>query len=169
MLDKPCGFCGFDSRDLAAADLATTIAGLAPQWRQVLTRADVAERPEPAIWSPLEYACHVRDVFAVFGERAELILADDDARFADWDGDAAALADRYWEQDPSTVADELAARCRHVAAVFAAAPEQTWGRRGVRSNGSVFTFESLGRYLLHDVEHHLADVTGPPARTADKA
>jgi hypothetical protein len=166
VLDKPCGFCGFDSRDLATADLAATIAGLAAQWRQVLTRENVSERPEPGTWSALEYACHVRDVLSVFAERAELILTDDDARFADWDGDATALANRYWEQDPATVADELAVRCRHLAAVYATAPEHAWVRRGRRSNGSLFTFESLGRYLLHDVVHHLADVTTsepPPA------
>ncbi|GAB1645344.1 DinB family protein [Krasilnikovia sp. MM14-A1259] len=164
VLDKPCGFCGFDSRDVAAADLAATIAGLAPQWREVLARDNVAERPEPGVWSALEYGCHVRDVFGVFAERAELILTDEDARFGDWDGDATARATRYWEQDPATVADELAVRCRRVAAVFAAAPEHAWGRRGLRSNGSVFTFESLGRYLLHDVVHHLADVSSPAPR-----
>ena len=29
---------------------------------------------------------------------------------------------------------------------------------GRRSDGSAFTVESLGRYWLHDVEHHLHDV-----------
>ena len=35
---------------------------------------------------------------------------------------------------------------------------KAWDRRGTRSNGSVFTVESLGRYHLHDVVHHLWDV-----------
>jgi hypothetical protein len=166
VLDRTCEFCGFDSRHVATADLAEAIAGLVPPWRHVLTRADVAERPAPGVWSALEYACHVRDVFEVFAERAELILTDDDARFHDWDGDATAIAERYWQQDPAKVADELALRGRHVAAVFAGAPEHAWGRRGLRSNGSVFTLESLGRYLLHDVMHHLADVAGSVPRPA---
>ena len=34
-------------------------------------------------------------------------------------------------------------------------PDDAWDRRGVRSNGSVFTVETLGRYHLHDVVHHL--------------
>ena len=34
----------------------------------------------------------------------------------------------------------------------------SWHRRGVRSDGSEFTVESLGRYHLHDVVHHLHDV-----------
>jgi hypothetical protein len=37
-------------------------------------------------------------------------------------------------------------------------PHDGWGRRGTRSNGDVFTVESLGRYHLHDVVHHLWDV-----------
>ena len=35
-----------------------------------------------------------------------------------------------------------------------------WDRDGVRSGGSRFTVASLGRYHLHDVVHHLWDVTG---------
>ena len=31
---------------------------------------------------------------------------------------------------------------------------------GTRSNGSSFTIATLGQYTLHDVVHHLADVTG---------
>jgi hypothetical protein len=34
------------------------------------------------------------------------------------------------------------------------------GRTGRRSNGSVFTVASLSQYFLHDVVHHLWDVTG---------
>jgi len=33
-----------------------------------------------------------------------------------------------------------------------------WSRPGRRSNGSVFTMESLGLYYLHDGQHHLHDV-----------
>ena len=37
-------------------------------------------------------------------------------------------------------------------------------RPGRRSNGSVFTVETLGRYFLHDVLHHLHDVGHPSHR-----
>ena len=32
-----------------------------------------------------------------------------------------------------------------------------WGKQGMRSDGAAFTVESLARYMLHDVEHHLWD------------
>ena len=37
-------------------------------------------------------------------------------------------------------------------------PPLAWQRRGLRSDGSEFTVETLGRYHLHDVVHHLYDV-----------
>jgi DinB superfamily len=160
VLDRRCEFCAFDGRLVAGTEVSAAVSGLVPRWLRVTARDDVAVRPAPAVWSPLEYACHVRDVFAVFGDRATLMLAEEGPRFADWDQDRAAIAGRYWEQDPQRVAEELAANGRRLSAVFAAVPEGSWERRGRRSNGSLFTVDSLGRYLLHDVVHHLADVSG---------
>jgi hypothetical protein len=160
VIDERCDFCEFDGRLIAAAEVPSTIPGLVSRWVAVLGRGDVAARPGPAVWSPLEYACHVRDVFGVFAERATLILTEDDARFTNWDQDATALAQRYWRQDPEQVAEQLTERGHHIAGVFAAVPEGAWDRSGQRSNGSIFTLDTLGRYMLHDVVHHLADVRG---------
>ncbi len=64
-------------------------------------------RPAPAVWSPLEYACHVRDVFDLACVRVELMLTEDAPRFANWDQDATAIDDDYPSQDPQAVADQL--------------------------------------------------------------
>ena len=67
---------------------------------------------------------------------------------------------RYAEQDPEVVADELeAAALAFVARVRSLRPDQL-DRRGFRSNGSEFTVVTLSQYFLHDVIHHLWDVTG---------
>ena len=87
------------------------------------------------------------------------MLAEDDPRFANWDQDATAVEERYDLQDPAEVGPALVdgggggrgglrRRC----------PTTPGSRRGVRSNGTVFTVETLGRYHLHDVVHHLWDV-----------
>jgi hypothetical protein len=34
------------------------------------------------VWSTLEYACHVRDVFRLYDRRLALMLDEDDATFA---------------------------------------------------------------------------------------
>jgi SAM-dependent methyltransferase len=106
----------------------------------------------------LQYACHVRDVHRVFGERLQLMLEEDEPRFANWDQDEAAVAERYDVQDPTVVAEEIGAAAEAVAAQYDAVRDHVWGRRGLRSNGSEFTVESIGRYHLHDVVHHAHDV-----------
>jgi hypothetical protein len=113
------------------------------------------------VWSPLEYACHVRDVHEVFARRVHLMLDEDDPLFDNWDQDAAALEKRYDEQDPATVAVELVERAAEAAAAYAVVGEGRWERQGRRSNGSAFTIASLGRYHLHDVVHHLWDIIEP--------
>jgi hypothetical protein len=46
----------------------------------------------------------------------------------------------------------------HAAGVYATVTPATAGRRGVRSDGSEFTVETLGLYHAHDVLHHVHDV-----------
>lgn len=160
VLDQPCPECGFQAEAVAGPGIPALVHGYTARWEHVLTRPDVGARPSPQVWSPLEYACHVRDVFRVFGGRVRLMLEQDAPTFANWDQDEAAVEGRYGEQDPSAVAVELAAAGREVAAVFGSVPDDAWGRTGLRSNGSAFTVESLGRYFVHDVVHHLHDVRG---------
>jgi hypothetical protein len=160
VLTEPCSECGFDAGTVSGADVAGLVLDSLPRWQQVLARPDSAVRTWPEVWSPLEYACHVRDVFTIFGQRANLILNRDDPLFANWDQDATALEQRYWEQQPAIVAAELSAAGADVAAVFGAVTADQWDRVGRRSNGSVFTVDTLGRYFIHDVVHHLGDVRG---------
>ena len=104
----------------------------------------------------------MRDVHEVFAERVRLMLEEDAPTFADWDQDQAALEQRYDEQAPAVVAVELVERAAEAAAAYARVAPDQWQRAGHRSNGSVFTVETLGRYHLHDVVHHLWDVGVTP-------
>ena len=158
VLERPCLDCGFDASAVAREDLPALLRENAAAWPPVLADEDAAVRWAAHIWSPLEYACHVRDVHRVFDERVALMLAEDGPTFASWDQDATAVEQRYDEQDPATVAAELVEAADRVADRYAGVTGEQWERRGTRSNGSVFTVESLGRYHLHDVVHHLVDV-----------
>jgi hypothetical protein len=159
VLERPCPECGLDAAAVARDELGTAIRENAAGWPAVLGAPTAAERPRPDVWSPTEYACHVRDVHDLFGERVQLMLADDGAQFANWDQDETAVAQRYDLQEPGAVSGELLAAAERVAAIYDAVPDDAWGRRGLRSNGDEFTVESLGRYHLHDVHHHLWDVS----------
>ncbi|WP_322921785.1 DinB family protein [Nocardioides renjunii] len=158
VLERPCTECGFDPAVQGLADLPRLVRDTATTWLQVLARPDVAARPAPDVWSPLEYGCHVRDVHALFGQRLHLMLEQDEPTFANWDQDATAVERDYAAQDPDVVAAELVEAAGAVAGTYATVTDATRGRRGVRSNGDVFTVETLGSYHLHDVVHHLRDV-----------
>jgi hypothetical protein len=116
-------------------------------------------RPTPAVWSPLEYGCHVRDVFRKFDERLQLMIEVNDPQFENWDQDKTAIEDEYGSQNPAVVASEIATAAEKLANRFDAVAHEQWNRRGFRSDGSVFTVESFARYLMHDPVHHLWDVS----------
>lgn len=158
VLGQPCPECGLASSTVAVTDLGDLVRASVLRWRATLERRDARERPDAVTWSPLEYAAHVRDVFRVFDTRLDLMLTQDAPLFPNWDQDAAALAGRYGEQDPAVVADELAAAAATIADRFDGVPAAAHGRRGLRSNGSEFTVETLAQYFWHDVAHHLHDV-----------
>jgi hypothetical protein len=158
VLDRPCPECGFDSAAVDRSGLADATRHSIGAWERVLERDDVTVRPTPSTWSPLEYACHVRDVYSLFGQRIVLMLTQDDPQFENWDQDVTAVQARYGEQDPHRVALDLAAAGASLASIFETVADDAWGRPGRRSNGSRFTVDSIGRYFLHDVVHHLHDV-----------
>lgn len=164
VLDRPCQECGFLASAVTPDDIATVIRDNVATWTAVLGLADAATRPDPTTWSPLEYACHVRDVHRIFDLRVGLMLDEDEPTFANWDQDETAIAERYAQQDPATVSAELVEAADAVARRYESVPADSWDRRGFRSNGSEFTVDSIGRYHLHDIVHHAWDVRAAVAR-----
>jgi hypothetical protein len=158
VLEQPCAECGFEPTAQTLTEVPRLIHDTAMVWSDVLRRPDVREQPAPGIWSPLEYACHIRDVHRLFAERVELMLEEDEPQFPNWDQDETAVQSKYAEQDPAEVAVDLIEAAGHVAGLYSTVTPETIGRRGFRSNGSEFTIETLGLYHLHDVVHHVHDV-----------
>jgi hypothetical protein len=157
-LERPCPECGFEASTVAAGDIASQTLTLTSPWAEVLARPDATQRPAPSVWSPLEYGCHVRDVCRVFEGRVRQMLAEDGARFANWDQDATALEQGYAAQSPALVGAELQESAQQIAGTFGQVQGEEWSRRGLRSDGSEFTVLTLGQYFLHDLAHHLVDV-----------
>ncbi|WP_433714559.1 DinB family protein [Nocardia sp. CA-084685] len=179
VLERSCPECGFDPEPItyaAVPDLAREYAG---RLAATLERPDSAVRPDESTWSALEYAAHVRDVCRIFSYRAAIAARTDavdpkvpgfDANglesadgvpvFSNWDQDVTAVIDQYDKQDPRKVAAELTEAAEAVARAFESVPEAALGNHARRSDGSVFTLESLAVYFLHDVIHHVHDVRG---------
>ena len=155
-----CPDCGFEPTSVEQEE----VPALARQYTAVVANAvgqsGADQRSEPAVWSPLEYGCHVRDVCELFDKRLHLMLDEDDPTFTNWDQDETALERRYWEQQPAEVAAAIRTAADRIAGSFAAVDGTQWERTGRRSNGTLFTVDTFARYFLHDVAHHAWDVTG---------
>lgn len=158
VIEHGCPDCGFlpQTVEQTGARLRATL----PAWETALSRSEAAQRPAPQVWSPVEYACHVRDTCELFVRRLDLMLGQDNPMFDNWDQDATAIEQDYFHQDPSTVLTELNQQVLSAASAFDDVRSDQWGRPGRRSNGSVFTVATFAVYFLHDVEHHVWDVCG---------
>ncbi len=159
VLERACTDCGFDAVGLDRGRLPQAIRDNATLWEVVLGTEDAAVRPSANVWSPLEYACHVRDVNVLFGRRLQRILTEDDPALDNWDQDEAAAAGDYGSQDPAVVAAALVDAAATVAAAYERIDGEQWQRPASRSDGARFTVDSFARYHLHDLVHHAHDVS----------
>ena len=158
VVERPCPDCGFDAAQIRDDEIGNLIRDNANAWPKVLARPDVRERPRDGVWSPLEYACHVRDVYRIYDARLALMLSEVDPQYPNWDQDETAVADGYRAQESDVVAREIVDAAGVLAARFDDVTGTEWERRGTRSDGAEFTVSTFARYLVHDPVHHLWDV-----------
>ena len=74
-----CADCGFAWGDLPTSSFGPAMSSLQQRYAARLAAAEPAllRRPAPDVWSPLEYACHVRDVLWAQRDRVYLALVED--------------------------------------------------------------------------------------------
>lgn len=166
---RPCPDCGFAAGATPAADVPAIVDDVVARFDSRLRAADATVRPAPRVWSVTEYACHVRDVCDVFDERLRAMLTGTDPQFANWDQDATAREKAYWRQRPEPVAAELVAAAARIRTTIRGIDATQLPRPGRRSNGSVFTVETLVQYFAHDLVHHGWDIAAGAGKRTDEA
>ena len=157
VITEGCEECGF--RPQTPGTTGERLRATIPVWREALAGSDSRVRPSRAVWSTVEYACHVCDTCRIMRQRLALMLAEDHPTFANWDQDATAVEKDYFHRAPAETAEEYAVEAEATASAFDAVQPAQWQRPGRRSNGSPFTVATLAVYFLHDIEHHIFDVT----------
>ncbi len=159
VISEPCPECGFTPQGRPET-VGAWLRDAATRWQAVLARPGVTVRPEPDVWSPLEYACHVAELSQIFARRVEQMGDTENPTFSDWDGERAAVDGDYNARDPRLVASGIDAALRQAAGLFDRLDAEAWSRPGMRGDGKRFTITTLADYWLHEVHHHLADVGG---------
>ncbi|GGM69918.1 DinB family protein [Dactylosporangium sucinum] len=155
-----CEECGFDYAGVPAEAVPERLRGFGARFAAALAAVEVRRRPAPDVWSPLEYTCHVRDVFAVQRERLALGLREDRPEFVPMGREERVVADAYNTQDPAVVLAALALAADALAADFARLTAVELERTGRYPwpEPAERTLLWLGRHTVHEGEHHLIDV-----------
>lgn len=148
---------------LPRAEIAPALQSLAMQFASRLrgTASTALRRhPAPGVWSPLEYAAHVRDVLVVQRQRVLRALLHDGPTYAPMRRDERVLEQRDNESDPCVVADQLTSAAHQLAHLLDGLTDDEWRRIGVypwpeRTERDVVW---IGRHTVHELVHHLFDV-----------
>jgi hypothetical protein len=158
-----CDECGYDYDEAARDEVASRLRAFGPRYAEALagrTDTELRARAHRDVWSPLEYTCHIRDVFRAQTSRIALTLEQDTPEYQPMRRDERVTEERYNEQDLATVLDEVAAAADELASAFEALDDAGWQRTGIYSypTREVRTLEWVGRHTIHEGEHHLLDI-----------
>ncbi len=162
-LDDGCPECGF-SYGLARAEITPRLRSNARAFVKKFESLDevaVRSRPAPGVWSPLEYACHMRDVLRVQTERILLAQQEVDPVFVPMGRDERVVEDRYNEQDPAQVRGELLSSAEALASVLDGFDAGCWERTGVYNypEPALRPVEWIAIHTTHELVHHRGDLT----------
>jgi hypothetical protein len=161
-----CPQCGDHPAALPVESLGDLAVERAAAWRGFLQDADDAylrRIPEPGVFSPLQYAAHVRDILRVYTDRMVLGLEQDAPTVPIFQP-----AQEIWEEYNRSDADELAADLESQAGrlhdVGANMEASAWSRIVVNDRGVygvyTFTLAGLACNAVHEAHHHLLDAQG---------
>src|SRR5438128_7555111 len=122
--------------------------------------SDVRSRREPQTWSPLEYGCHLRDVFLVQRERVLAARRLDRPSFDPMGRDERVELDGYSAQDTDDVVRQLTNAGSMFANVVSRLGPSDWERTCVYSypTPSERSLRWVAVHTVHEVRHPLLDI-----------
>jgi hypothetical protein len=114
----------------------------------------------PGVWSPLEYACHYRDVLRVQRERIGLARKEDTPVFVPMRREERVTEERYNEQDPAAVGVQIAVAADELATTLEKLGDADWAREGVYNypTRQLRSVEWIARNTVHEGVHHIMDI-----------
>ena len=154
-----CEDCGYDFERVELADVAPRLRAVAGEYAVLLDATSamrLGHRPEEAVWSPLEYSCHVRDVLLNLRDRILLALVEDRPVFAPIHREERASLARYAGELPTRVAAGIELGADLLAWVVEGLEPYQRSRVGVYA-GVERDVAWIARQADHEATHHLLD------------
>jgi DinB superfamily len=160
-----CSECGYSYGSLARPDIPPEIRGYGLRYAELLDGTDgpsLRAHRRPGVWSALEYACHLRDIYGVQRGRVLQATTEDTPEFAPMRREERVLEENYNAQDPLVVASEIASAADSLARTLEDLDDTGWASTGIYHwpTTAVRTVDWIGRHTVHESVHHLADIQG---------
>lgn len=164
-----CAECGWEYNLADSDDFAAKATPLVSEYIRVLRAAEVAtlrRRPLPQVWSPLEYACHVRDLLTAQRERVLAARRLDCPVVESMGRDERAEHDGYNDQLPDDVARQLGDAMLLLLNDFGKLSPTDWDRTLIYPyawpdpHPAQRSLRWIATHSLHELHHHLLDIRG---------
>lgn len=162
-MTEACSDCGFAWGSVPVDSFDERLRSLAGRYDERLAEAEerqLRRRPAPDVWSPLEYACHARDVLIAQRERVYLALVEERPSLARMNREERVVSARYAEESVADVRADLAVAFRLVRTALTGRSAEAWSRSFVYNypQPAEHDLAWIGRHTLHECEHHLVDI-----------
>jgi hypothetical protein len=168
----PCPQCGDHPAALAPGSLGDLAVERATSWREFLLRSDdryLRTNPDVAVFSPLQYGAHVRDILRVYTDRMELGCQEDRPTVPMFNPPHEEF-ERYNQMGAEELAADIEAQARRLQQTVAAMDPAAWSRLVINDRGVYgvysFTLAGLACNAVHEAHHHLLDAQGTLNPTA---
>lgn len=151
---------GLDS-GVDRTSLAERCDGFPRVVEDILGSADshlIRRRPEPEIWSSIEYAAHVGEAVCWYVARIRCVLDVDFPQLAPFDFDAAAEKGEYRRRSIDVVVADLRTACRELTNIAQSVSGNQLNRYGLGSDGSRRSVALLLTRAEHELVHHELDL-----------
>lgn len=160
-MGEQCSECGFVYEPGRAGEVSAAIrreVAAVPALLDAKPGANV--RRDPSTWSPLEYACHLRDVLLVQRERVLAARRVDRLSFEPMGREERVEHDGYGAQRIEDVARQLTSAALLFGNVLDRLAAPDWERWVVYNYPTPRerTLAWVAVHTLHEVVHHVADI-----------
>jgi DinB family protein len=160
-----CPICGIDYGAILVPDAKAAMLSYPRRYRELLPPRDddpkpdavIRRRPEPTVWSALEYTMHVADVADAIAGIVRDMVAKDHPSLTMFDPDERAADARYNDEDREVALDKLSAACTKMADGIDDVPRDAWSRTATFPWGERDVL-TMTRNAVHEGYHHLRDV-----------
>jgi hypothetical protein len=144
----------------------------AASWREFLLQADdryLRACPDVAVFSPMQYAAHVRDILRVYTDRI-LLGREQDSPTVPIFNPPHEEYERYNRLGAGELAADIEAQARRLREAAEAMDPDAWTRIVINDRGVYgvysFTLAGLACNAVHEAHHHLLDANGTLNATA---